>query len=101
MAAKKISIPRLEKKCDSVSALLRALSHPQRLMILGHLIEGEKTVGELQGLCDASQSQLSQFLERMTLEGLLSHKKRGRYHYYYVADAKVVQLMRAIQTIYC
>jgi ArsR family transcriptional regulator len=101
MLAKKISISKLGEKCETVSGLLRALSHPQRLMIMGHLIQGDKTVTELQELCGASQSQLSQFLGRMSLEGLLSHKRKGRFQYYSVSDKKVVKLMRAIQSIYC
>jgi DNA-binding transcriptional ArsR family regulator len=101
MLANKIWIAKLEGKCEKVSTLLRSLSHPQRLMIMGHLIQGEKSVGELQELCGTSQSQLSQFLGRMKLEGLLSHKKKGRFHYYSVADKKVVDLVKAIQAIYC
>jgi DNA-binding transcriptional ArsR family regulator len=101
MPAKKISVDKLGEKCETVSGLLRALSHPQRLMILGHLIQGDKTVKELQELCGASQSQLSQFLGRMRLEGLLTHKRKGRFQYYSVADKKVVKLIQAIQNIYC
>lgn len=96
-----ISISKMEDKCELVSGLLRALSHPQRLMILGYLIEGEKTVTELQDLCGISQSQLSQFLGRMRLEGLLNCERKGRYQYYSVCDKKVVKLIQAIHSIYC
>lgn len=99
--AKTISMTKMEKSCEEVSGLLRALSHPQRLMILGHLCQGEKTVSQLQGLCVISQSQLSQFLGRMRLEGLLSCQRKGRYQYYSIADKKVIQVVLAIQDIYC
>ena len=101
MLAKSISIPKMEGKCELVSGLLRSLSHPQRLMILGHLTHGEKTVSELQDLCGISQSQLSQFLGRMKLEGLLSCERKGRFQYYSVGDKKIVKLIEAIQAIYC
>lgn len=101
MLAKTISISKMEGKCDLVSGLLRALSHPQRLMILGHLIDGEKTVTELQELCSISQSQLSQFLGRMRLEGLLNCQRKGRFQYYSVGDKKIVKLIQAIHVIYC
>ncbi|MBI3794426.1 MAG: winged helix-turn-helix transcriptional regulator [Nitrospinae bacterium] len=101
MLAKNISISKLQGKCEMVSSLLRALSHPQRLMIMGHLIQGEKTVTELKDLCGSSQSQLSQFLGRMRLEGLLSHRKAGRYQYYSVSDKDVVRLIKALMSIYC
>ncbi len=98
---KQVSMKKMESKCDMVAALLRAIAHPQRLMILGHLIEGEKTVTQLVDLCEISQSQLSQFLSRMRLEGLLSCERKGRYQFYAVTDKQVVRLVQAIQTIYC
>jgi DNA-binding transcriptional ArsR family regulator len=101
IAVRRISIPRIESKCDTVSKLLRSLAHPQRLMILGHLLRGEKTVSELQNLCGISQSQLSQFLIRMKLESLVAGERRGRFQYYQVADKKVAKLIQAIQDIYC
>jgi ArsR family transcriptional regulator, virulence genes transcriptional regulator len=101
MSAKKISIPRLEKRCGEVTQLLRALSHPQRLLIMGYLIQGEKTVTDLQDLCGISQSQLSQFLTRMKSEGLISCQRRGRYQYYQAADHRVTKLIATIENLYC
>jgi ArsR family transcriptional regulator len=98
---KKISISKIEAKCEEVSNLLRSLSHPQRLMIMGHLIQGEKTVSELQALCDISQSQLSQFLGRMRLEGLVSSERRARFQYYFVTDERTAKLISMIQALYC
>lgn len=99
--AKTISVQKIGKKCDLVSGLLRSLSHPQRLMILSHLIQGPKTVSELQKLCDLQQSQLSQFLGRMRLEGLVSCERKGRFQYYSAADERIIKLMNAIQKIFC
>lgn len=81
--------------------ILKSLSHPQRLLILGHLLEGPKTVGELVGLCGASQSQMSQFLIRMKFEGLISSEKDGKYQVYSLADKRLVGLMKTIQAEYC
>jgi len=97
----KISTNKLEKSCDEVSLLLKALAHPRRLLIMGHLVGGEKTVSQLQDLCGISQSQLSQFLARMRLEELVACERRGRFQYYAPADDRIVELMRAIQRIYC
>lgn len=87
--------------CEQVSAVLKALSHPQRLMILSHLLEGPKTVSDLVELCNSSQSQLSQFLIRMKYEGLLESKKEGKFQYYSVADRRLLNLMQTIQKEYC
>ncbi len=80
--------------------MMRALSHPGRLLILGYLLEGPKTVTELQPLCRLSQSQLSQFLSRMKLEGLVACERRGRFQYYSPAHLRVVQLLRSAQHIF-
>ena len=96
-----ISTGRLERKCEDVSLLLKALAHPRRLLIMGHLVGGEKTVTELQKLCGVSQSQLSQFLTRMRLEKLVACERRGRFQYYSAADGRVAELMQSIQKIYC
>ncbi len=95
------SIRKIRKSCEEVCLILKALSHPQRLLILGHLLEGSKTVGELVDLCEASQSQMSQFLIRMKFEGLVSSKKNGKYQVYSLADRRLIHLMRTIQSEYC
>lgn len=86
--------------CEEACSLLNALSHPGRLRILGHLLEGPKTVTELQPLCGLSQSQLSQFLTRMRTEGLVVCMRRGRFQYYSPAHLQVVQLYRAVHQIF-
>lgn len=97
----KISVSKMESSCHEVSDLLRALSHPQRLMIMGHLAQGPKTVTELTDLCVVSQSQLSQFLGRMKAEGLVRSERQGKYQYYAVADERLIQLIAVIQNIFC
>lgn len=96
-----ISIRKMEQSCEEVCLILKALSHPQRLLILGHLLGGAKTVGELVTLCNASQSQMSQFLTRMKLEGLVDSEKSGKYQVYSLSDKRLIRLMKTIQSEYC
>lgn len=96
-----LSVKKIKRSCEEVAQILKALSHPQRLLILGHLLNGEKTVGELEEVGDISQSQLSQFLVRMKLEGLIDSRKEGRYQHYFVADERLKHLMAVIQHEYC
>jgi DNA-binding transcriptional ArsR family regulator len=91
----------MRKRCDSVSQVLKALAHPQRLLILCTLVAGEKTVGEIEEACDASQSAVSQFLNRMRLEGLVSSEKRGAFVYYKISNSKIEQLIQSLYKIYC
>ena len=96
-----VSIKKMQNSCEQVSQILKALSHPQRLMVLGHLLQGPKAVGELVDLCEVSQSQMSQFLIRMKYEGLVSSEKDGKFQVYSLADKRLVQLMKTIQSEYC
>lgn len=96
-----VSAEKIKKSCVEVSQMLKALAHPQRLMILGNLLQGPKTVGELVESCEASQSQISQFLTRMKLEGLVKAERDGRFVTYSVADSRLAKLMRVIQNEYC
>lgn len=96
-----VSISKLKKSCEEVCLILKALSHPQRLIILGYLLQGPKRVNELVELCDTSQSQMSQFLTRMKFEGLIESKKQGVYQSYSIADKRLVNLIKALQKEYC
>ena len=91
----------LIEQCDRASHTLKLLAHPQRLMILCHLSEGPKSVGELQELCLISQSQISQFLGRMKSEGLVSPSRQGKYIYYQISDPQILRLIRALHKIFC
>lgn len=98
---KKIQLSQIEKSCQEICTILKALSHPRRLLIMGHLLGGEKSVGELVELCETSQSQISQFLIRMKAEGLVDCRREGRLQIYFVSDPRLRKLMETIQNQYC
>lgn len=94
-------LEKMEASCVEVSEILKALSHPQRLMIMGHLMAGAKSVSELTELCEISQSQLSQFLNRMRSEGLVDRTREGKNSFYQISDKRVFKLMKSIQQLFC
>tara|TARA_R100000656_G_scaffold92991_1_gene67376 strand:+ start:358 stop:660 length:303 start_codon:yes stop_codon:yes gene_type:complete len=98
---KRLNVDTMNERCKEVAELLKSLAHPQRLMITCHLAEGEKTVSELQELCAISQSQLSQFLGRLSREGLISSRREGQYSYYKIKNADIVKLLGSMQKIFC
>lgn len=91
----------LTKDCESTAKILKALAHPHRLQLLCHLASGEKTVGELEKLCGASQSAVSQFLGRMKSEGLVTSNKDGQFVRYQITDQRILKTMQALQRIFC
>jgi ArsR family transcriptional regulator len=96
-----VSIAKIGETCEMVSLILKELSHPQRLLILANLLGGPKTVSQLVAACGTSQSQMSHFLMRMRLSGLIRAEKDGKFQFYSVADRRLVRLMKTIQAEYC
>ena len=96
-----VSIVKMERSCEDVSRILKSLAHPRRLMILGHLLNGEKSVNELVELCDISQSQMSHFLMRLNYDGLVKCEKEGKFRIYSIADKRLKKLLEVIQKEYC
>ncbi len=84
-----------------VSLTLKALAHPQRLLILCYLLEGEKSVSEISAKTELSQSQTSQFLIRMQKEGVLTSKKAGNFSMYALSDKKIRKLILSLDKIFC
>jgi len=95
------SVSKLMKQASSVSALLKHLSHPQRLLILCALADGEKAVGEIEEVCGASQSAVSQFLKRMRDDGLVDFRRDGQFVLYEIADSRLIDLIKSLYRIYC
>lgn len=95
-----MNLNEMNKKCEGVAELLKVLSHPQRLMILCHLSENEKTVGELHELCNLSQSQTSQFLIRMKSDGIVSAEKDGNFTTYKLVNPQMIKLIKSLHTIF-
>lgn len=91
----------MQAKCEEVAGVMKAIAHPQRLMLMCHLSQGEKSVSELLALCDVSQSQLSQFLNRLQREKLLRVRREGSFSYYRIADKNMTKLIQSMQKIFC
>lgn len=97
----KTSTEKLASQCENVSSMLRAIAHPQRLKILCLLSEEEKTVSDLENYCGASQSSVSQYLNKMRLEGLLTSRREARKIYYKIDSPELLKLMKSLQKIFC
>lgn len=88
-------------RAGEAAALLKALSHEGRLMILCHISEGERSVTELEDLIGARQSAVSQQLARLRIEGLVSARRDGKTIYYSIADARVGRVVRLMYEMFC
>ena len=94
-------IDRIVDKATQASAFLKAISHEGRLMILCHLVSGEKTVTELEELLSARQAAVSQQLSRLRLEGLVIPRRAGKTIYYRLADDKPRKMLECVYDLFC
>ncbi len=83
------------------SNFLKAVSHEGRLMILCHLVTGEKSVTELEELLSARQAAVSQQLSRLRLEGLVVPRREGKAIYYRLADDRPRRILELVYELFC
>jgi DNA-binding transcriptional ArsR family regulator len=77
--------------------IIKLLGHPERLMILEALEQGELTVGEICELCDLGQAVCSQHLARLRRQGVVSCRKEGLNVYYRIVEPKVHHILECIR----
>jgi DNA-binding transcriptional ArsR family regulator len=77
------------------------MANAKRLLVLCHLIEGERSVGELAEVAGLSQSALSQHLGKMRLQGLVTTRRDAQTIYYSVASEAVRAVLRTLYGLYC
>lgn len=97
----KMEANKLRENAEQAAQLLAAMANQKRLMILCHLIDGEKSVGEIAELVDLRQSPLSQHLAKLRALGLVQTRRDGQSIFYRVGSDKVEQILRALYAIYC
>lgn len=94
-------LDRMVDNATAASNFLKALSHEGRLMILCHLVTGEKSVTELEELLSARQAAVSQQLSRLRLEGLVVPRREGKAIYYRLADDKPRRVLEVVYELFC
>ena len=73
--------------------LFKALAHPARVRVLEVLIDGERSVGELQPLVGIELSHLSQQLGVLRRAGLVTSRKERSSVFYALRDPLVGELL--------
>ncbi len=83
------------------TALLKALANRHRLLILCHLANGEKSVGELEELLGMRQPHLSQHLARLRRDGLVATRRNSRMIHYQLKSRAAAEVVRLLYELYC
>lgn len=95
------SLKEMQGNAVEVSELLKVMAHPERLMVLCQLTQGEVGVGELQSSSSLSQSAFSQHLTVLRKHNLITARKESQQVFYSLADPRVEALIQTLHKVFC
>jgi ArsR family transcriptional regulator len=81
------------------AAVGRALGDPKRLCVLESLAAGEMSVSELSTRVGCQVPNMSQHLAVLRAAGLVTTRRDGSTIYYRLADKRVLEAYRLIQSL--
>ncbi len=88
-----------ESERQRYAAIGRALADPKRLCVVEVLASGERSVSELSREAACHIPNMSQHLAVLRSAGLVTARRDGSTVYYRLADARVLEAYRMIQTL--
>ena len=92
---------RMREHAGDAAQLLKVLANEKRLTILCLLVDGERTVGELNALLDLSQSALSQHLAVLRDDGLVETRREAQSIVYSIAAGPAQRILETLHAVYC
>lgn len=96
-----LEIDALLENAGQASEFLKALSHETRLIILCLLMDGEKSVTEIEQLLKLRQPAVSQQLARLRADDLVETRRDGKSIYYSLARPEVRGVIEALHAAFC
>lgn len=96
-----LDLDKLVANARGASEFLKALSHEARLMILCLLVDGEKSVTEIEQTLSLRQPAVSQQLARLRVDDLVEFRRDGKNIYYSLARTEVREVIEALHRAFC
>lgn len=91
----------LDAAAKEAADLLKIMANPQRLRLLCILLEGDRSVGELEQAVGASQAYVSSQLARLRADGLVEATRHGRSVRYKLSDPRVTPILERLYEVFC
>ncbi|GAB1268429.1 metalloregulator ArsR/SmtB family transcription factor [Aurantivibrio infirmus] len=89
------------KNAAEAESFLKSVANSNRLMILCSLLDGGRSVSELNEEVPLSQSALSQHLSVLRDAGLVATRRESQTIFYSLADERVSILLNTLYSIFC
>jgi DNA-binding transcriptional ArsR family regulator len=96
-----LDLETLVANARGASEFLKALSHEARLMILCLLVDGEKSVSDIEQTLKLRQPAVSQQLARLRADDLVEARREGKNIYYSLARSEVRDIIEALHRAFC
>jgi DNA-binding transcriptional ArsR family regulator len=90
------------EEIERATNMIKAISHPMRLAILGYLGEGKQmSVTEIHNLLQIEQSTASHHLGILKDKGILASVRQGKNTLYYLKRENLSNLIKCISECAC
>lgn len=81
--------------------IMKSLAHPIRLRILCRLVDGPQTVSQIHEHLATSYANVSQHLQRLQHQGLVSADKQANFVHYAITQPSIAMLIGTLRRLYC
>ena len=96
-----VDLDEMMANAEEACEFLKAISTPTRLMLLCHLMEGERTVTDLADCVGAKQSLTSHHLNRLKQAGLVSTRRDEKFIHYRIKSATAKKVVGVLYAEFC
>lgn len=101
MPPEALDLDEMHASAGRACELLKALSNPDRLLILCQLSSREMSVGELEASLGVVQPTLSQQLTVLRKADLVATRRDGKYIYYTLTSGPALAVMKTLFEQFC
>ena len=88
------------EKAEAASSFMKSLANPNRLMIACALLDGERSVGDLETDLGLRQPSLSQQLAELRESGIVEARREAKQVFYRISDQRAVALLATLHQIF-
>lgn len=89
------------RNAAAAAEFLKNFAHPSRLMIACALVDGERSVRDLEERLGVRQPGLSQQIAELREAGLIVGRKESKNIYYRLADGRVAGFISLLHRMFC
>ena len=84
---------------EEATRLMKALAHPERLMICCQLRESELSVSQIEQMLDIPQPRLSRELAKLRTDNILDTRRQSKSVYYHLKDDRVRSIIDTLCSV--